>query len=59
MEEDKNKEIMTPEKFMHDHNIGMNICYWMLVTMKEKELRNIQEAMLAYAKYYHEEKING
>ncbi len=56
MEEYKT-DLCTPKEYMSHHPLGMNICYWMLVTMSETDLKATEDVMLEYAKHYHEQKM--
>jgi hypothetical protein len=44
---------MTPEEFMRNHPKGMNMCYWMLVTMNDRDLKSTQAAF----EEYHQAKL--
>ena len=47
------KNISNVDYFMHEHPVGINICYWILVQLDAKDLESIKKVMEEYAKYYH------
>jgi hypothetical protein len=48
----------TPKEFMNRNGSGANECYWMLVEIGNGvEMDAIYKAMMAYAKYYHEQQV--
>ena len=51
----KQKGLHSPEEFAHEHHKGMNLSYWMLVTLKKEEIESIYNIMEEYAKHYHNE----
>ena len=49
----------TPKEFMNRNGSGADECYWMLVEIGNGvEMDAIDKAMMAYAKYYHEQQVN-
>ena len=48
----------TPKEFMNRNGSGADECYWMLVEIGNGvDMDAIDKAMMAYAKYYHEQQV--